>query len=135
MSPEKQDHLKNKFPKIFSNNFYFECGDGWFDLLDCLCEDIQSYINWKYKEMPVEELPTVQVEATQVKEKFGGLRFYHFGGDDETNGMISFAESFSYKVCESCGNKGELYKNGWHRTHCEPCEKEYQQKRSVTQSN
>ena len=37
MSPEKEKLLKDKFPKIFADNFYFECDDGWADLINILC--------------------------------------------------------------------------------------------------
>ena len=131
MSPEKESHLKTKFPKIFTENFYFECGDGWFDLIDCLCDDIQNYVDWKCRNLSQEDSITLQVEASQVKEKFGGLRFNYYGGDDEISGMVSFAETFSYKICEGCGSRGKVYQQGWHRTHCEPCEKEYQEKRKA----
>ena len=64
--------------------------------------------------------------VAQVKEKFGGLRFYiNFReGVSETaiekiNALIGFAESLSYNTCEKCGNIGKRYAIGWNRTLCE----------------
>ena len=57
--------------------------------------------------------------AAQVKEKFGGLRFYVNGANEEHYNYISFAENMSYRTCEKCGNPGKLYTNGWHTTLCE----------------
>jgi hypothetical protein len=57
----------------------------------------------------------------QVKEKFGGLRFYvetiPQGGEE----IITKYESLSYKICEKCGEEGQLRGgNGqWLRTLCE----------------
>lgn len=59
-----------------------------------------------------------QVVAAQVKEKFGGLRFYVDGGDDEIYAMISFAEAMSYRMCEECGSPGTTGGRGWIRTLC-----------------
>lgn len=78
----------------------------------------------------------------QVKEKFGGLRIYHhlefdadfasiaFGAEPEedardsavryqayVDGIVSLAETISYKTCECTGLPGRLHKaGGWYRT-------------------
>ena len=57
--------------------------------------------------------------AAQVKEKFGGLRFYVDGGDDWVYGAISMAESMSYRTCEVCGAPGVTRGEGWIRTTCD----------------
>ena len=57
--------------------------------------------------------------ATQVKEKFGGLRFYIDGGTDEHYAYISFAESMSRRTCEICGDKGKPIGGYWISTRCE----------------
>lgn len=59
-----------------------------------------------------------QVVATQIKEKFGSLRFYVDGGDDYTEGIISMAEAMSSVTCEVCGNTGKTNRQGWLRTLC-----------------
>ena len=152
MTPEKDRQLCEKYPKIFrdqnatmrntARGWGFECGDGWYDLIDALCNQIQNHIDWKIKnqnymiekgKISAEEVipeDDLQVYAVQVKEKFGGLRFYVFGGDDEVRGMIQMAESFSYRVCDTCGNKGILRKEGWWRTNCDPCEKTRYERKS-----
>jgi hypothetical protein len=57
--------------------------------------------------------------ASQVKEKFGGLRFYVQAATDKHYNYISFAESMSYRTCEECGAPGKTYTDGWHRTLCD----------------
>ena len=59
-----------------------------------------------------------QVTLDQVKEKFGTLRFYYSGGDDEINGMVRMAESMSAVTCEECGNPGKTVGGGWLTTLC-----------------
>lgn len=62
--------------------------------------------------------PAPQVVASQVKEKFGTLRFYHSGGDDAIAGMIRMAEEMSGTTCEECGKPGTTTQGGWIRTLC-----------------
>lgn len=57
--------------------------------------------------------------ASQVKEKFGGLRFYVDSATDEHYNYINFAESMSYKICEKCGKPGTYYPFGWHHVACD----------------
>jgi len=111
--------------------FGIETDDGWFWLLDGLCESIQSYITLNRKS---------QIRAVQVKEKFGRLRFYHDDGNgyawenselgdtldlDSTeyiDGMISVAEYLSGTICETCGTTKDIGRTvDWIRTICQTC--------------
>lgn len=59
-------------------------------------------------------------QVCQVKEKFGGLRFYINSASDEVYDIISQAERESYGLCERCGEPGELRNDiGWYMTLCE----------------
>lgn len=73
------------------------------------------------QEGPRDVSPCVQVEATQVKQKLGGLRFYigHNAGDAYIRGAISMAEDMSMKTCEVCGSPGKRRGGGWIRTLCD----------------
>jgi len=125
MKPELEKILVEKYPKIFCDYhgdkmatcmvWGMECGDGWFSLLDTLCGEIQGMIDNN------PHLKISQVVATQVKEKFGSLRFYFSGGDKYINGMVSFAESMSMTICEVCGKPGKISDNGWIKVRCDDC--------------
>ena len=92
----------------------FECGDGWFGIIDDLCEKIQNH---------VDKTGIHQVEAVQVKEKWGGLRFYINCGDDYIHNLINNAENESFKTCEICGSKKDVSCTGgsWVSTRCTDC--------------
>lgn len=60
--------------------------------------------------------------AVQVKEKFGGLRFYMSSTNDEIRDLVSNVEALSFKTCEDCGSPGTLRQTGWYRTLCDSCE-------------
>jgi hypothetical protein len=99
---------------------------GNFDLFE---ESMKDTVNLEYKEKRLAEIVagdfrTVpdaipQVTLDQVKEKFGTLRFYYTGGDDEISGMVRMAESMSGVTCEECGNPGERRGGGWIYTACD----------------
>jgi hypothetical protein len=74
--------------------------------------DITPKLNW--------------IKVQQIKEKFGGLRFYYDGGDERISGLVDMAESWAAHTCETCGNKGERRHGGWVRTLCDVHEAEYQ---------
>ena len=120
--------LVEKYPKIFKDYgadvrvsnicFGMECRSGWGTLIDVLCQKIQHRIG----SVGHDDKEALQVVASQIKEKFGGLRFYYSGGDDTIEGMVQMAESLSYKICERCGASGKtISTNGWYSTRCKRC--------------
>ena len=143
MKQELDELLCKNHPKLMVNRhgdprettmcWGFECGDGWFNILNQLMSNIQQHIDWKEKQRnstirfnstaapehirPIPE-PVAQVTVDQVKEKFGTLRFYYTGGDDYVRGLVSMAESMSSVTCEACGNPGTTNHKGWFTTLC-----------------
>jgi|LakMenE18May11ns_1017448.scaffolds.fasta_scaffold9939388_3 hypothetical protein len=125
MRKELDNQLCKKYPKIFADRhkpmtltamcWGFDHGDGWYQILDSLCSQIQRHIDWQNRN----EVEVAQVVATQVKEKFGGLRFYYNGGDDYIDGMVRMAESWAANTCEVCGKPGKLRGGGWLYTACD----------------
>ena len=114
MNQENEKYLATTYPKMFptENEFWgFGCSDGWFTILNMLCRNIQSHLNWKT------EVPQVVVQ--QVKEKFGGLRFYYQGGDEYIAGLVSMAEDMAEHTCEVCGHPGETRQGGWIKVLCD----------------
>ena len=158
MREELDKQLCEKYPLIFAQRngdmsqtcmcWGFCCDDGWYNIIDAMCANIQGHIDnrlqsidwtnkwnaqiaeaqandfedwadWKSRDYrPVAE-PIAQVVATQVKEKFGGLRFYFSGGDDYIDGVVALAESMSYRTCEVCGAPGTSNSEGYIQTLCE----------------
>jgi hypothetical protein len=113
--------------KTTYESFGIQCGKGWAGLygpLIDLCLQRGIVVN-------------------QVKEKFGGLRFYVGGpGNDSLNDIIRAAEAESFHTCEQCGESGCSWKDGevvykaitksdagWLRTLCEPCRTTFEAKR------
>jgi len=99
--------------------WYYTYGDG-ADLW--ATKQVESTLNKPPLFRPVRDA-IEQVVATQIKEKFGALRFYYTGGNDYIDGVVSMAESMSTSTCEGCGNPGTLNRDGWIRCQCEVCKK------------
>ena len=128
MRQELDSLLCEKYPKMMVNRnlpmtetcmcWGFDCGDGWYNILNQLMGNIQHHIDWKNRKEEV----VAQVTLDQVKEKFGTLRFYYSGGDDAIDGMVRMAESMSGVTCEECSAPAQTHGPGWIRTICEPCE-------------
>ena len=118
-----EQRMKEKYPKMFSQPYGgFAVGSGWWPIIESLCSNIQHYINWKNRESEV----VPQVVVGQIKEKFGGLRFYYDGGDDRIHGMVSMAESWADRSCEECGNPGKSRRGSWIKTLCDEHEEQRQ---------
>jgi hypothetical protein len=136
MRQELDKLLCEKYPKMMVNRnlpmtetcmcWGFDCGDGWYNILNQLMGNIQHHIDWKNRNGEV----VPQVTLDQVKEKFGTLRFYYSGGDDYISGMVAMAEAMSGVTCEGCGNIGERKGGGWVHTYCEPCETKRENERA-----
>lgn len=181
MREELDKALCEKYPEMFKHRhadprltpmaWGFDCGDGWYNLIDSLCATIQNHeknlegnreYNIKYAKMREAALegdwrlfdehylpglknpekyadwirqqkeqllgdippwfqnvePHDPVICEQVKEKFGGLRFYYMGGDEFVHGAVALAERMSYTICEECGAAGKSRGGGWVRTLC-----------------
>jgi hypothetical protein len=118
--------MEERFPKIFAEPYGgFACGEGWWPILEALCGQIQHHIDWKNKQGNVVH----QVTVAQIKEKFGGLRFYYSGGDEAIDGMVRMAESWAARSCEECGTPGKSRDGGWIKTLCDHHEAERQQRK------
>lgn len=83
--------------------FGIECGPGWASLYLPL----------------IERCKAEGVAILQIKEKFGGLRFYVGAASDDLFTAIDEAEKRSITMCEECGEPGRLRGLGWIRTLCD----------------
>lgn len=117
MRKELDGALCAKYPKIFADRYgdmretamcWGFPGDGWYDILDRLCARLQAD----------SDKTGYQVVATQVKEKFGTLRFYVVTASDEQFDAIDEAEAESCVTCEVCGKLGKIRKEGWYKVLC-----------------
>lgn len=123
MNQKHTEYLYKHFPELFQQRnlspeqtcmcWGFECGDGWFEILKKLSKKLRD----------ISRKRGIDIRAVQVKEKWGGLRFYIEGGNEEANKAIDEAEYDSFDTCEQCGEPGTMTeKHGWYQTLCDKCE-------------
>lgn len=120
MKKELEKKLVDEFPGFFKDiygdpmktcmAFGCEVGDGWFDLIYETCRRIA----------PLDK--SNKFYFLQIKEKFGGLRLYCAGGNEEIYKITGNAEDESYKICEDCGTRDDVTsEGGWIVTLCGKC--------------
>jgi hypothetical protein len=124
---EFSQRMEQQFPLMYGEPYGgFAVGPGWWPIIEELSTGIQTHIDWWNKNR--ETRPVVeQVKVRQIKEKFGGLRFYYDGGDEYVQGMVRMAEAWADHACEECGKPGKSRSGGWIRTLCDEHEVERQE--------
>ena len=143
MNKELEAKLVKEFPTIFKDIYGdpkktcmawgCACGDGWFDIIRDTC------LHWEF----IGKKAGIQIVATQIKEKFGTLRFYHtLANDQECKNLLTeddkngwwhlimaidnLAHYRSSITCEDCGS-GDFVETKstvpgrWIKTLCETC--------------
>lgn len=110
-------------PNLFKNSrvsdikgylrFGFDIQDGWYDLVRDLCTKLEKRV----QVLTPQEQEDVYVQ--QVKEKWGGLRFYMQSPDEGMHDLVHQAEERSIHTCEWCGEEGKQRNDiGWVQTLC-----------------
>jgi hypothetical protein len=95
-----QLYADHKKPAQESAMFWgFECGDGWYPLLRSLSRELEDYARLN---------PEFHVQATQVKSKFGELRFHLAESSASTDAMVERARQLASRTCEMTGTPGAL---------------------------
>lgn len=124
MSPELERRMVDHWPRWFPVDgdirhtlmpFGFQCQDGWFSLIWKLCEDLDPLV------AAIEAQTGERFEVLEVKEKFGGLRFYANHHTEPIAERIKAAEAESLHTCELCGQPGLLRGGNWVQTLCGRC--------------
>jgi uncharacterized Zn finger protein (UPF0148 family) len=128
MNPEREKEIVKKYPSLFREHggdprktcmaWGLAVGDGWADII----EDIAA----KIAEIDTDN----RAVALQVKEKFGGLRFYWTVSDatdddkaliKEIRQIVNAGAVLASQTCEVCGRPGRLNYSGWRKTLCSFC--------------
>lgn len=92
--------------KPILNRKSFSVGNGWLGILENTIKELIK-LGW-------------DKQIIQVKEKFGGLRFYVSNLPEKGINIIIEAEKESYETCEVCGEPGKQHLiKGWYHTLCE----------------
>lgn len=127
MNEKLENKLFESFPNLYGKDketrkellpYGIQCDDGWFNLIFELSEKISKI--------------DPNCKAVQVKEKFGGLRFYINETTSLGYKLIEEYENKSFHICEVCGNTetAKERSGNWVQTLCNDCEKTKDQRRA-----
>jgi len=129
MDKELEAALFDKYPSLFRDRdkslmrWGMTCGNGWYTLIDQLCTQLVKQ--------------STDIQAKQVKEKFGELRFYlqHTNKDNQEYvfGLTTMASLLSITICDQCGLKGNRHNDLYVCTRCKKHRPKNQQKEQKKQ--
>lgn len=132
--------MQKEFPKMYlAGHAQFEINEGWFNIVRVLSRHIQFYIDQtnERRALLLKNNPNnvvipdevKQVVVVQLKEKFGGLRFYYNASNDQyISGLVDMASEWASHTCHVCGATGKLRRGSWIQVLCDKHEEEYQQR-------
>lgn len=88
---------------------WVDCNEGWWSIIAQLDRDIADIA------------PDYVVH--QIKEKFGGLRYYYGvtdgGWDERIETLIRASEKEADHTCAACGEPGRARRGSWIKTLCD----------------
>jgi hypothetical protein len=113
MNIENVKKLIEVGPSLYGDTFWFECGDGWFNIL------LQASIELEKQIQTYPKDERENIVALQVKEKYGTLRFYVSYYTEDLDEIIQRVEQQSACTCETCGAPGKLHGTVWLYTACD----------------
>lgn len=130
MNQELDEALVRDFPNLFADRsgdirqtcmvWGFECGSGWEPLIRELAEKLEPLCKAYTEQMTEDQMEWYGggPRASQIKEKYGTLRFYMTSETDEMSKHIREAEEKSEITCETCGKPGTLRGKYWLYVSC-----------------
>ncbi len=104
MSPDLDALLVRRYPRLFAQRHLspqessmawgFQCGNGWYWLIDAFCCEVQRLID---------QQDVAPLVVTQVKSKLGSLRIHVRGGDERIHALTDLMRVLSERVDETSG--------------------------------
>ena len=101
--------LPEEFPLTFRNAYVDYVDEGWLQIMREGCALIEAILK---------EDPTIPFQIMDIKEKFGTLRFYYIGGNEQIDEIADRMMELTSSACQRCGKPGTLYTRGWMYVAC-----------------
>jgi len=105
-----RNHAKIKLnhPTLCRGDFYLNCGDGWYQLIDEMLTEIE-----KVRGQLMPRLAYIEPNKGRMKAVVDGM-------NAEIQDIIDAYEYRSQRICEGCGGKGQP-RSGWIMAACNDC--------------
>jgi len=99
---KEADKLYSKYPSLFQKNC-IKCRPEWYKVISQMCAAIQVYVDNDISGVGISP------QFEYIREKYGVLDIHISNGDDIVKLITDSCEKLSYRTCEYCGTRGELY--------------------------
>jgi hypothetical protein len=122
MSNDIYSEIIRKYPKLFPADLRyrsFSCKSGWWPLLHETLQKIEKVLD---------ENETFCIDC--IKEKFGCLRLYYTGNNEQAILLVREAENKSSSVCEYCGKPGKMRSGSWLKVRCDECQTQFEEEKN-----
>lgn len=98
----------------YSYTLLDQINDGWrIAFGEKLCQELKEALD---KDNSLNTFKFIQ-----IKEKYGSLRLYHVGGNNESSDIIYKYEELSKFICIKCGKPATKVTTGWIYPYCDKC--------------
>ena len=98
----------------------FECGDGWFEILDRFCFQCESSVRYTV-ERKSEHIKD-QALLVRIKNKFGEMRISVAQSNPHISRCSTVAQMHARETCELCGLPGHMTRGRWLQVLCSQCQ-------------
>lgn len=96
------------------------CKEIKYSLLHTYTKDIKNKFSISYIIAYIKGLHMLfNYRIEQIKEKYGSMRWYDYGGTEDVFNIINKYEDISYKTCIVCGKPAKYITKGWICPYCE----------------
>lgn len=110
----KVDDCDNPIEPDYEFTWLDSMPDGWRKAFGLqMCEELKAAL--------IEDNMLEDYEIVQIKEKYGGLRWYDNGHSEKVGDIIEKYEELSERTCIDCGEPAKYMSLGWICPYCTSC--------------
>jgi len=82
MNTELEKNLLEKYPKLFRTVKHLECSDGWYDILNIMCKEIQTHITY-YRNNAARTKRYNRALTQALRGNYSNIEYYHRNSKDK----------------------------------------------------
>lgn len=122
LTDNEKNELAKEYPFLLSNNFNHidDVPSGWLNIVKEFLPKLKARL------IEIDFLDKYKI--TQIKEKFGFIRWHDNTADDGVIKLVQELEQKSEKTCIICGEPAKYISLGWISPYCEDCKNHIQHK-------
>ena len=104
MAVKKNKDFYDLYSEVLSSDAIIKIDSGWYQLVEEMLAAIKVY-----QDVNLIECDLTPVYIKKITCKQGWLNVEYAGGDDVVQHIIRYSLRISFKICEMCGDHGNLF--------------------------